>query len=97
MAVGGVKMSDDSGTGGETSSSSTEGESAPKRSRYACTFRPDSSTYTWAKVSRKGPSFAYCSLCCRDVSVAYGGTKDLRKHEQLYTSLHARVSQVRAH
>ena len=90
-------MSDDSGTGGETSSSSTEGESAPKRSRYACTFRPDSSTYTWAKVSRKGPSFAYCSLCSHDVSVAYGGTKDLRKHEQLYTSLHARVSQVRAH
>lgn len=33
-------MSDDSGAGGESrsSSSSTEGQSAPKRSRYACTF-----------------------------------------------------------
>ena len=80
-------MSDDGGTGGESSSSSTEGESAPKRSRYACAFRPDSNTYTWAKVSRKGPSFAYCTLCSRDVSVAYGGTKDLRKHEQTAINL----------
>lgn len=75
----------ESSAGGETSSSSTEGESTPKRSRYACTFHPDSS-YSWAKVSRKGPSFAFCNVCSRDVSVAYGGRKDLRKHEQ--TTVH---------
>ena len=38
-----------------------------------CTFNPP-----WA---RKGPTFAYCSVCSRDISVAYGGTKDLYKHE----------------
>ena len=41
-------------------------------------------------MSRKGPSFAYCTLCSYDVSIAYGGTKDLRKHEQ--TALHQSAS-----
>ena len=52
-----------------------------KRARYACTFTLDSTRFPWAKVSRKGPSFAYCCVCSRDISVAYGGTKDLCKHE----------------
>ena len=37
---------------------------------------------TWAISSRKGQSYARCTVCNRDASVAYGGTKDLRKHEQ---------------
>ena len=53
---------------------------APKRARYACTFHPDA-RFPWAKVSKKGPIFAYCTLCSRDIRVAYGGTKDLHKHE----------------
>lgn len=59
IVVESYKMSEDDGTDGESTSSSTEGESAPKRFRYACTFRPNSNTFTWAKVSMKGPSFAY--------------------------------------
>ena len=53
---------------------------------YACIFHPDSKQFTWAKVSRKGPTFAYCTICSRNISVAYGGNKDLNKHEQ--TAVH---------
>ena len=38
------------------------------------------------RMSKNGPSFAFCTLCSCDVSLAYGGTKDVRKHE--LTSLH---------
>ena len=70
----------------EASGSSTvtsaqlSGES--EKPKYSCTFHPESNKFTWAIVSRKGPSYARCTVCNRDVSVAYGGTKDLRKHEQ---------------
>lgn len=73
----------------ECYSAEADGESPaprPKRSKYACSFRPGSNSYSWATVSRKGPSYALCTVCSRDVSVAYGGTKDLRRHEQ--TNLH---------
>ena len=69
-------------SGGASSSDEMESTTrAQKRARYACTFNPDSTRFPWAKVSRKGPTFAYCSVCSRDISVAYGGTKDLCKHE----------------
>ena len=71
---------------GNNPESSTDGESPPKRPKYACTFRPGNNSFPWAKVSRKGPSYALCTVCSRDISVAYGGMKDLRKHEQ--TKLH---------
>lgn len=71
----------------ECYSAEAEGESpAPKKSKYACSFRPGSNSYPWATVSRKGPSYALCRVCSHDISVAYGGTKDLRRHEQ--TNLH---------
>ena len=61
-----------------------------KRARYACTFHPETNTFKWAKVSKKGPSFAFCNLCSRNISVAYGGSKDLRKHEM--TAVHQTAS-----
>ena len=68
-----IKMSDrDSGTGcdgGTGTSSSTEGKSASKRSGYACSFRPDSNTFAWAKVSSRGPSI--CLLQSLLLCVAY--------------------------
>ena len=53
-----------------------------KKPRYACTFHPDLNQFTWGKVSMKGPSFAYCKICSCNISVVYGGNKDLNKHEQ---------------
>ena len=71
----------------ETESSSSEEETGEddevtrKRARYSCTFRPESNSFKWAKSSRKGPSFAFCTVCSCDISVAYGGKKDLKRHE----------------
>ena len=42
----------------------------------------------WATDSKKGPTYAYCMPCGRDVSLGQGGTKDLRKHER--TNVHTR-------
>ena len=67
------------GTGSDTSTTCTP---TLKKPRYACRFHPNSNQFTWAKVSRKGPSFAYCTTCSRNISVAYGGNKDLSKHER---------------
>lgn len=79
-------MATSSASDGDTTTSSissdeTDASPAKKKARYACTFTPDFTRFPWAKVSRKGPSFAYCGVCSRDISVAYGGTKDLYKHE----------------
>ena len=51
-----------------------------KKPRYSGVFHPE--TVSWAKVSAKGPSYAHCTVCNRDVNVAYGGSKDLKRHEQ---------------
>ena len=72
-----------------TGSSAQFSEELKKRPRYSCTFHPESNKFTRATVSRKGPTYARCTVCNRDVSVAYGGTKDLRKHEQ--TRIHQAV------
>ena len=64
-----------SSSSGRASTSSGEGESVPKKPRYMCAFHPESNTYDWARVSQKGPSYAFCSFCKRDISVAYGGRK----------------------
>ena len=65
-----------------TCSSAPLSEEPKKRPRYSCTFHSESNKFTRAIVSRKGPTYARCTVCNCDVSVAYGGTKDLRKHEQ---------------
>ena len=86
-----VPRSSSSSSGGpSTSGSDREGEPIRKKPRYTCTFHPESNTYDWARVSRKGPSYAFCSLCKRDISVAYGGQKDLRRHKA--TALHTSAS-----
>ena len=84
-----------SDTDGSCSSSvedttSTDDYVSMKRPRYACTFRPDTNTFEWAKVLKKGASYAYCTVCSRNVSVAYGGRKDMKKHE--LTSVHQAAS-----
>ena len=75
--------------GSSSTVATTTCEEPKKKPRYSCTFHPDSNKFTWAIVSRKGPTYARCTVCNRDVSVAYGGTKDLRKHEQ--TRVHQAV------
>jgi hypothetical protein len=61
-------------------------EVAPKRPRYSCQFHPEANKFKWARASSKGSCYAHCISCNRDVSIAYGGTKDLRRHEQ--TNVH---------
>ena len=61
-----------------TGSSAQFSEEPKKRPRYSCTFHPESNKFTWATVSRKR-----CTVCNRDVSVAYGGTKDLETTSRL--------------
>ena len=72
-----------------TGSSAQFSEEPKKMPGYSCTFHPESNKFTWATVSRKGRTYARCTVCNRDVSVAYVGTKDLRKHEQ--TCIHQAV------
>ena len=67
----------------------------PKKAKYACSFHPESNKFRWAKVLKKGPSFALCTVCSRDVSVVYGGMKDLKRHE--LTKVHQSVSRSVKH
>ena len=79
------------GTSSNVGETSDEAPAATtKRARYACSFHPESNTCDWATVSTKGSSYACCKLCSRNVSVAYGGMKDLRKHEA--TGVHQSAS-----
>ena len=53
-----------SDTDGSCSSSvedttSTDDYVSMKRPRYACTFRPGTNTFEWAKVSKKGPRMPF--------------------------------------
>ena len=73
----------------------TESESQPrgtppptKRKKYACIFRANlTKVFPWARPSKKGATYAFCTKCNRDISLGKGGSKDLRRHEQ--TSLHS--------
>ena len=53
----------------------THTTSSSDEPRYSCVFHPESNKFTWAISSRKGPSYARCTVCNRDVSVAYGVLK----------------------
>ena len=78
-------------SGTSTSDSGDTDSSSPlrKRKKYACVFHKQySKTFPWATDSKKGPTFAFCMRCNRDISLGQGGTKDLRRHEQ--TTLHSR-------
>lgn len=59
--------------------------SAVKKPRYSCSFQ-SSSKFPWAIPSHKGASYALCKICKRHISVAYGGFRDLAKHEA--TTIH---------
>ena len=75
-------------TGGETSGP------PQKCKKYSCSFRKEyNKRFPWATDSKKGPSFAFCMPCGRDISLAQGGTKDLRKHEHEQTTVHTKAHQ----
>ena len=48
-----------------------------------------SKTFPWSTDSKKGPTYAFCLRCNRDISLGRGGTKDLKQHEQ--TAVHSRA------
>ncbi|KAL6972318.1 hypothetical protein U1Q18_050687 [Sarracenia purpurea var. burkii] len=54
--------------------------------RYANHFKKswkaNPSFEEWLNSSVKGPNFAYCSLCAKDVSIANSSINDLYKHRQ---------------
>ena len=75
----------------EGNESDEQSHSTPpsKRMRYSCIFRKEHrKIFPWATDSRRGCSYAYCMRCSRDICMAQGGVKDLRKHES--TALHSR-------
>ena len=74
------------GSGGETSGL------PQKRKKYSCNYRKEyNKRFPWETDSKKGPTFAFCMPCGRDISLAQSGTKDLRKHEQ--TTVHTKAHQ----
>ena len=82
--------SDDQGSDDESQDIATPPR---KRKKYTCVFRKEhAKLFSWAKDSKKGPTYAFCMKCSRDVSLGLGGTKDLRRHEQ--TSLHGRCDRA---
>ena len=79
----------------ENSGNATGGKTSglpQKRKKYSCSYRKEyNKRFPWATDSKKGPSYAFCMPCGRDISLAQGGTKDLRKHEQ--TTVHTKAHQ----
>ena len=71
-------------------SESPESATPPKkRKKYACVFRKlYTQSFSWATELKKGPTYAFCKKCHRDICLGQGETKDLRRHEQ--TALHGR-------
>lgn len=64
-----------------------------KRKKYSCVFRKEhTKIFSWATASKKGPTYAFCVKCSRDISLGLGGTKDLKRHEQ--TALHGRCDRA---
>lgn len=57
-----------------------------KRGRYSSYYKKewveDQRFKTWIKPSQKGSSFAYCTLCSKDISVNNSGVRDLLKHKE---------------
>ena len=88
--AGGYRSTSTSYVGDDTTSDEDLSTRPKKKARYTCSFRPASNTFKWTRVSKKGTSFAFCTVCSRDVSVAYGGIKDLKKHE--LTNVHQAAS-----
>ena len=62
-------------------------ESTPPRKKskkYMCVYRKQySRNFPWSTDSKKGPTYAFCMRCNRDISMGQGGTKDLKRHEQM--------------
>ena len=40
-------------------------------------------------TSRKGSSFAFCMKCSRDINLGRGGTRDLRRHQEMKLYKHS--------
>ena len=74
----------------ESDDESQENIAPPRKlKKYTCVFRnKHAKLFSLATESKKGPTYAFCMKCSRDVSLGLGGTKDLRRHKQ--TSLHGR-------
>ena len=81
----------------ENSGNATGGEMPglpQKRKKYSCSYRKEyNKRFPWVTDSKKGPSYAFCMPCGRNISLAQGGTKDLRKYEQ--TTVHTKLSPSR--
>ena len=46
-----------------------------KRKKYACIFRANlTKVFPWARLSKKGATYAFCIKCNRDISLGKGGS-----------------------
>ena len=50
--------------------------------------RQDAKTFPLATTSRKG-SFAFCLKCSCDINLVRGGTRDLRRHQDMKLHKHS--------
>ena len=67
-----------------------------KCKRYTCIFRKERrKTFPWATDSKRRHSYAFCVRCSRDICMAHGGVKDLKKHKNTALS-HSERSTVGA-
>ena len=65
----------------QTSTSSLTAETGRKRLRHHTKSKWQASwTKYWLKASRKGATFAYCTVCGSHFSVSSGGLHDVKRH-----------------
>ena len=65
-----------------------DGPGPSKKHKWECKYQQEWGASSMT-VSRKGSTFAHCTLCITDISIAHGGVNDAKKH--LTTSKHQEV------
>ena len=69
---------------------STSIRSSTSAKKRSCVYRREyAKTFPWATTSRKGSSFAFCMKCSRDLNLGRGGTRDLRRHQEMKLHKHS--------
>ena len=68
---------------------STSIRSSKFAKKRSCVYRKQyAKTFPWATTSRRGSSFAFCMKCSRDINLERGGTRDLRRHQEMKLHKH---------
>ena len=63
--------------------------SSVKKQKIACKYRQEWSRYRM-KSSKKGVSYAFCTVCSVDISIAGGGQHEIERH--MKKNLHVKIT-----